>query len=93
MASDNEAVIRSGTLTNNKKYTLAITVLLKGKEVEIKSTLDGQPYVNWKGAQASLTLPWNDPPTHSPVVGAWKGETVFHAVKLKMLSGKSIKYK
>ncbi len=82
----------AATITDGRRYRLEVTVQLHDPDVEISSWLDGQPFVTWRGPQAALSDPggnWNLPARETLGLGA-PAETVFHTVRVHMLSGEAV---
>ena len=83
-AYDNETTFHPGSLSNDKGYTLRVSVLVGGEEAQIKATLNGRKIVSWTGPESSLSLPLSDV---LPKVGCLGlvacSPTAFHAVRYR----------
>ncbi|MBE3071169.1 MAG: hypothetical protein IMZ66_13120, partial [Planctomycetes bacterium] len=88
----NETTVRPGTLENNRRHTVDISVMLTGERVCVQVTLDGEKYIQWEGPQAALSVhpAWRVPTQHCPALGAFKGDSVVYSkARLCMLSGEA----
>ena len=86
-----EARARVGKLQNNRKYGVRIQVLVRGDEAQVTVTLDGKRLLGWTGPHAALTRAgdWELSRRQCLGLGTWSTNVTFHAVRLKMLSGKA----
>ena len=86
------ATTRPGELENGRRYRLLVRVrLLPAEQARIEVSLDGKPYLEWKGALKSLS-PGNNFTFKGPASLGWSSYTtdmVFHRVSLRMLSGRA----
>ncbi len=88
---NNKTAVRPGTLTNGHQYSVQVKVLVDGHQARITVTLDGKPFIAWRGAESALSVP---SPIHLPKpgclgLGVWESTVVFRSVRLKMLSGQA----
>jgi len=79
--------VRPGTLVSGQEYVVGVKVFLRGEDAEIAATLDGKPFLEWKGRQASLsTHPhWASPDPRCLGVGTWLAEAVFRRIRVRAL--------
>lgn len=56
LARDNSTTIKPGTLTNGARHKLEISVNAAGLQASIRSTLDGKPFLEWRGEAGSLSM-------------------------------------
>lgn len=79
-------------LTNGQRYTVLHQVRLEGDHVRIEVLLNGQPFLQWMGPQASLMVKASqyDLPGENPLgLVASGSEVTFHVVRLRLVSGKA----
>ena len=88
-AGTNETAVRPGTLVNGQEYLLAIKVMLQGAQADISATLDGKPFVHWKGPTSALSVyrGWEMPNSNYVGVGACHAAVVFRRVQIRSLTG------
>jgi hypothetical protein len=87
--SKNET-IRPNPLINGRRYKLIIRVaMLPEDQAQIQALLDGKEILQWKGAQSRLRpgKGFRLPSPTTLALGAYSNTTVFHSVRLKMISG------
>ena len=73
------------------KHTFLLTVLYKGKDVEVDVKMDDKAFIQWKGPQTSLSYTygnWTLPDSGTLGLGSFWGGVEFHEVKVRMLDGK-----
>jgi chorismate mutase len=88
----NETTVKPGGLENGHVYTVGVRVSLEGDQATLAVTLDGKPYLNWKGPQSALSLPkdWALPGPRCLGVGAEQAAVVFQSARLHMLTSKAV---
>ena len=84
---DNETSVRPASLFNDSKYTVVARVLLHADEAEIIITLNGKPYIKWRGPPSALgrAEAWKLPDGRCPGLGACNATVVFHSVRMRTL--------
>ena len=65
---ENPAVFRPGSLVNERRYRVLISVRTKDRDASIQAWLDGKPLIAWKGKQNALGLApvWQLPTAGGP---------------------------
>jgi hypothetical protein len=87
-AKDNETTVRPGRLENGRQYVVTVKVLPRGGEVEISVTLDGKPYIKWRGPASDLKSGFSElTKVKSPVVCAYSSVLELRRARLRMISG------
>jgi len=84
--SDNPSTT-PGALNAGRPYLLEVSVRISGEEASITATLDGRPWIFYRGALAQLGMgeQWRMP---RPSIGlAAQGNTAFNSLKLRRHSG------
>lgn len=86
LAKANSTTIKPGKLKSGHPYRLLIEVKVDGDTATIDSTLDGRPFLNWKGAHRSLSMLdfWKLPNTKNVGLVTY-AKTTFHSVTLGRL--------
>jgi hypothetical protein len=79
-----------GALNNDRRYTLEVAVRPDAQQAAVTATLDGRPFLFYRGPLRSLDLgqEWRLPCRNCLGLAAQSG-ALFHSVKLKMVSGKA----
>ena len=80
-----------GVLPDNQRHKLVVRVLLQGKTIHVKTTVNGSPFFEWEGPESALGV-WK-----ARRIDGWKGfglvnklnHTVFRSLKLKMIEGEA----
>ncbi len=82
---------QSSLIENGRRYQVLSRVRTDGDQVSMEILLDDQPYVCWAGKESSLTTGagWWLPEQRRPALGSNKGEVVFHAARLRVVSGRT----
>ena len=90
-AYSNETTVKSGDLDNGREYVVTIRVLAGRGRAQVAASLNGRPYIAWRGPEAALSLAkdWVLPQGGSLGLSAYESTVVFHSVRLKMLSGEA----
>jgi hypothetical protein len=86
----NPTSVRPGTLENGHRYQLVASVrMLPDDQASVDVSLDGKPYFpHWEGKPAALDLYGGWFMSHAKRPGlAAQSHTVFHAIRLRMISG------
>jgi len=88
---DNATRTKTEHVRSNVEYTLLCRVTVEGTDVRIEATLDGKPYVAWKGPVRSLSLPggFSVRRPDCPALGAVRNPVTFKSARLRMLSGEA----
>ncbi|MBL7188456.1 MAG: SUMF1/EgtB/PvdO family nonheme iron enzyme [Phycisphaerae bacterium] len=92
-SGENETHIPWGKLDNGKEYTLGIKVLLENDlDATIHVTLNGKPYISWRGKKSALSGNnwWRLRNQHALGLGAHNSRVVFSSAKLRMLTGRAV---
>jgi hypothetical protein len=78
-------------LTNEQRYVVLHQVRLDGDRARIEIFLNGQPFLLWSGTLEQLTEngQWSLPARNLPGLAATDCGAVFHAVRLRLVSGKA----
>lgn len=86
---DMTTAVRPGKIENGRRYRLEAAVRPDGDDVEIVVSLDGKPYMTWRGKQESLFVPhqWSLPNLHRPALGVHAASASFHSARLRLNSG------
>ena len=86
---DNETSVRPASLFNDSKYTVLVRVLLRQDEAEVVVTLNGRPYIKWKGPPSALSRAetWKLPDGRCPGLGSCDSTVIFHSARMRVLSG------
>ncbi len=86
LAKDNSTTIRPGTLETDHPYRLLIEVEVKPEQASISSTLDGRPFLSWRGSPASLSMLdfWKLPSSRCVGLCTYS-EFTFHNITLSKL--------
>jgi len=87
----NETTVKPGDLDNGREYVITIRVLAGRNHAQVAASLNGRPYVAWRGPEAALSLykEWVLPQRGSLGLFAYESTVVFRSVRLKMLSGEA----
>ena len=86
---DNETSVRPASLFNDSKYTVLARVLVGKEEAEVIVTLNGKPYIKWKGPPSALSRAetWKLPDGRCPGLGSCDSSVIFHKVRMRTLTG------
>jgi hypothetical protein len=81
-----------GTMTNDQRHTVLIQVRLMGDKASVEARFDRKPLLNWAGPQAGVKIPWGwgTPPRPDRLTLISFQPITFHAVRLRLLSGKAV---
>lgn len=91
-ARNNPTAKRStGFLTNGQRYVVLCHVCADGQQVQIDVSLNDQPFLHWADDQKRLgtSSAWTLPGPHSVGLVASASAVTFHAVRLRLVSGKA----
>jgi hypothetical protein len=89
---EGETLVRSGAPDVNREYTLEVKVVPGEPESTIEASLDGNPYLTWRGPAAGL----KPPPVSSKInpaalaVGCRFADVTFHSLQLRMIAGNAL---
>ena len=88
-ANQNDTSRRPSGIVQDQWHELAVTVHLDDNgNVELNSTLDGRPFIDWSGPSSLLsTAPAWRAPEGRMAIGAHSSRVVFDAVELRVLDG------
>jgi len=84
-ARNNSTTRRPGSLENGHMYTVLIQVCFEGDKVGIDVSLDGEPYISWKGKPSSLRS-WGrrrGVNVHRARLYAYDADVTYHGVHLR----------
>jgi tetratricopeptide (TPR) repeat protein len=86
---DNETSVRPASLFNDTKYTVLVRVLLGRDEAEVVVTMNGKPYIKWKGPPSALSRDetWKLPDGRCPGLGSCDSTVIFHRARMRTLTG------
>jgi tetratricopeptide (TPR) repeat protein len=84
---NNETSVRPAPLLNDSKYAVLARVLLHQGDAEVIVTLNGRPYVKWKGQPSALSRAeiWKLPDGRCPGLGVYNSTVVFDRVRMRVL--------
>jgi len=87
----NETTVKPGDLDSGREYVVTIRVLAGRDGHQVAVSLNGKPYIAWRGPESALSLAkdWILPQRGSLGLGAYESTVVFRSVRLKMLSGEA----
>jgi len=87
----NETTVKPGGLDNGREYVITIRVLAGRDRAQVAASLNGRPYIAWRGPESALSLykEWVLPQRGSLGLCAYESTVVFRSVRLKMLSGEA----
>jgi hypothetical protein len=90
---NNETSVRPAALFNEVKYAVLARVVRHGDEAEVIVTLNGRPYIKWKGPASALARAeaWKLPDGRCPGLGACNSTVVFHTVRMRTLTDAAAK--
>lgn len=79
-----------GNLEISEDYEFSIRVMPVGALAEITVLRGREPYLQWKGRQADMSVPaqWDVKDRKRLALNAFYGETVFKRLRIRMLSGR-----
>jgi len=83
----------SVAFTTGQRAKLTIEVRILRDEVSIHVSIDGKPFLQWTGPQASLSLPqpfWSLPGKNPLGLTNSLCEVTFHSIRLRLISGTAI---
>jgi hypothetical protein len=88
-APENPAVFRPGSLVNERRYRVLISVRTNGDEATVHASLDGKSLIAWEGKQSSLSIApvWQLPHQKRVGLGASDATVTFHAASICSVSG------
>ena len=88
----NETRVKAVHMKGKREYVVHTKVQVTGPAAQIDVTLDGQPYIAWKGPLAALSMPkhWQLPTPQAIGVGAFFSRAQFRNIRLKMLTGRAV---
>ncbi|MDP6380902.1 MAG: hypothetical protein QF662_06120, partial [Phycisphaerae bacterium] len=84
-----KAAAAIGHLQAGRDYTVRIRASVRGDQASISATLDGKPYIKWRGPLSAMRTSWR---LHNPKclgLGTHGTPVVFSSAGLRMLSGKA----
>lgn len=86
LARANQTTIKPGELENDHPYRLLIEVECKEESATVTSTLDGRPFLQWRGNPKSLSMLdfWKIPKASALGLVTY-AETKFHRIQLSPL--------
>jgi hypothetical protein len=83
---ENPTIVKPARIVAGQRHTFSINCQVTGDDVKIEVRLDGDPYFQWQGPQADLSLHshWNIavPNLKVPAVGVDRTSIVFHELTL-----------
>jgi hypothetical protein len=81
----NATSVQPGTIRNNQKYELRISVDLKDNDrtAVIEIELNGKPYIAYNGPTESLTAAWGSQKPGMVQLCAFQCEVVFHSARVR----------
>jgi hypothetical protein len=84
-ALENQSTVKGPALTNGRRARLEVRVTLAGQEAAITSTLDGKPFVTWRGPVSTISpgATWLVPTTRCLGLGASASDVVFHSLRMR----------
>jgi len=91
-AGENETKVSPSGIEAGRLYTVVARVLIDGEKAAITVSLDGKPYIAYKGALSTLSLPaewWRLPHDKCPGLGIDWGHVLYQGARVRMLSGKA----
>jgi len=91
-AGENETKVSPSGIQAGRLYTVVARVLIDGEKAAITVSLDGKPYIAYKGALSTLSLPaewWRLPHDKCPGLGIDWGHVLYQGARVRMLSGKA----
>ena len=89
-ANQNSSTVRQKPLEIGQRYTVRVSVLLRGEQASVEVTLNGERHVSWRGPVASLSVVRDWVLPRSDVLGlGTNSSALFRSVKLRMLSGEA----
>lgn len=89
---DNGTRVKAVHMKGKREYVVHSKVQVAGPAAQIDVTLDGEPYIAWKGPLAALSMPkhWQLPTPQAIGLGAFFSRAQFRNIRLKMLTGRAI---
>ena len=89
---NNETRVKAVHMKGNREYVVHSKVQVAGPAAQIDVTVDGQPYIAWKGPLAALSMPkqWQLPTPQAIGLGAFFSRAQFRNIRLKMLTGRAV---
>ena len=89
--AENATTVMPGTLQNNHEYPLGVKVMVEGDQAEVVATLDGKPYIHWRGPQSALSGRdiWGGVRARSLGLGTRESTVLWRSAQLRMLSGEA----
>ena len=86
---ENPAVFRPGSLVNDRRYRVLISVRMKDRAATVRVWLDRQLLITWEGKQSSLGIApvWQLPYRQRAGLGSDDGSVTFHAASFRSVSG------
>jgi len=89
---DNETRVKAVHMKGKREYVVHSKVQVAGPAAQIDVTLDGEPYIAWKGPLAALSMPkhWQLPTPQAIGLGAFFSRAQFRNIRLKMLTGRAV---
>jgi hypothetical protein len=90
----NPSTVRPGSLENDRRYRLTISVrILAEDRASIDVSLDGKAYLpHWEGDPAALSIIslWGLPNPSRLGLGTYASKVTFHSARLRMVSGHAL---
>jgi hypothetical protein len=89
IARDNATAVKPSGLTINRSYKLTVRVEVNGADAAIAVELNDRAYLAWEGKRSSLNDPgaFATPRRGALGLGTFDSRVVFHAARLRLLSG------
>lgn len=83
------AVARPGTIVNGQRQHVHVDVLQQSGRVTVQATLNGRPFVAWRGTYAQLSTNWVHVLPCPQAVGVVCNASVFDIHRLELTIGKN----
>ncbi len=87
----NPTTVKPGRIENDREYMVRCKVVVQGAAAEVSATLDGKPYIAWRGPVANLSVfpPFTMPKPECLGMGINNGTMDVRCLRLRMLSGEA----
>ena len=88
---NNASGVKPGRIENGREYVVQCKVAVEGATAEISATLDGKPYIAWRGPVADLSVfnAFTMPKPECLGMGACNATMDVRSLRLRMLSGEA----
>jgi hypothetical protein len=81
--------VKPGTLVNNRKYNVRVSVRLDDENASFQVWVNGTPFIAWSGKLEAVGAGWGLPDKSRPALAAYNVTATFHTARIRIVSGKA----